>query len=165
MHQAILSRCNHNCCAWWKILSRAWESLLSASLLVVFIKQHFGALMVKFSLNPITTQKMANLQDTERHLQIIVFTWSYGAYNQPSILNLLRWKFFLIPTPPKKWRICNTLSHASESSFSSRLMVPIIRETFWAPMVKSSVYDISIQKMANLQNAVPRHLNHLSQLV
>ena len=46
--------------------------------------------MVKFSLNPITTQKMANLQDTERHLQIIVFSWSYGAYNQPSILNLLR---------------------------------------------------------------------------
>ena len=58
-----------------KILSsHAFESLFSASLMVLIIHRHFQGLTLKFSLNPITTQKLAHLEDTERHLEIIVFS-------------------------------------------------------------------------------------------
>ena len=44
---------------------------------------------MNFLLNPITAQKMVNLQVTVRRLIIIVLSLSYGAYHQSVILDHL----------------------------------------------------------------------------
>ena len=49
------------------IIALATESLFSSSLRVLIINRHFRGLTVKFSLNLITTQKMANLEKMLSH--------------------------------------------------------------------------------------------------
>ena len=44
---------------------------------------------MKVSLNAITTQKIVNLQNGLKRLQIIVFSWLYGAFHQSDILGLI----------------------------------------------------------------------------
>ena len=100
------------------IIALATESLFSSSLRVLIINRHFRGLTVKFSLNPITTQKMANLEkNAVTHLQVIVFSYSYGAYHQSDI-----WEFWLgnshsTPLRTERQPIWKMLSHASQSSF------------------------------------------------
>ena len=50
---------------------------------------------MKSLLNPITTQKMAILQNPVRRLQMIIFSWSYGACHQSGNLQLLGWNAYL----------------------------------------------------------------------
>ena len=66
---------------------------------------YFGALTVKLWVNPITAQKMANLQNTLRRLKIIVLSLSYGAYHQRDILELSLWNSRSTPLWPKRWPI------------------------------------------------------------
>ena len=84
--------------------------------------------MVKFLLNPITPQKMANLQKTVRRLIISFLACfpclrQFGALTVEMSLNPVRTK--------KKTIICKVLSHASKSSHSPRFLVPFIKPTFW----------------------------------
>ena len=45
---------------------------------------------MKFPLNRTTSQNMANSQNTVKLYIIILFSYSYGAYYQSDILELLR---------------------------------------------------------------------------
>jgi len=83
---------------WWpicKILSDASESSLYLVLWTSSWERHFGTLTANWLLNLITTQKMATLQVTIRHLQIIVFSLSDCGYQKSDILKLLRWNLHL----------------------------------------------------------------------
>ena len=51
---------------------------------------YFGALTVKCSLTNITTEKIANLQDTVLRFQRSVFRQFHSVYHETDILNLLR---------------------------------------------------------------------------
>ena len=62
----------------------------SLVLLCLLSEGHFGALTAKFSLILITTQKIANLQNTDTPFGIIVSSLSYCAYHRSNILELLR---------------------------------------------------------------------------
>ena len=82
---------------------------------------------MKCSFTNIRTEKMANLQDTIRGLQIIAFILSYGGcYQSDDIFELLLSNPHLTLLPLKRWPICKIGSHVSESTFSTTLKVPII---------------------------------------
>ena len=72
----------------FKMLSQASKSKLF--LWCLSSERPFGAVTVKFSLNAIRTQKMENLQNGVRRLEIIVFSWSYRAYLQRDIFQHLQ---------------------------------------------------------------------------
>ena len=64
---------------------------------------------MKVSLNGITTQKIVNLQNGLKRLQIIVFSWLYGAFHQSDILGLITGNSHSSPLRLKIWRNCNLL--------------------------------------------------------
>ena len=66
-------------------------------------ERHFAALSLRFSLNLIAVQKMANLQNT--NTCIIVFGQTYGAYHQNDTLKLFPQNCHLTPLRPKRLRI------------------------------------------------------------
>ena len=72
-------------------------------------KRYFGPPTMKSLLNPITTQKMAILQNPVRRLHMIIFSWSYGACHQSGNLQLLRWNAYLTKFIPKRWPICKII--------------------------------------------------------
>jgi len=62
---------------------------------------------------------MAKLENIGTRLRIIIFFYSYSAYNQNVTLELLPWICHLTPLRPKRWPISKILSHAFELTFSS----------------------------------------------
>ena len=124
-------------------------------LVILFLssKRHFGAVNVKFSLNCISSQKMTKLQNTVRRLIIIVFSLSYDAYNQSVTFKILR-NSRLTLLLPNRWPVCKTLSRASYSSFSARLLVR--KQYFGVLTVNFLLNKIMTHKMASLENTVTR---------
>jgi len=137
----------------------------------------FETLTLKFSLNPITTQKIiGKFQNTGTGLWIIVSSMSYITYHQSDNLKPLQWNSYLTPLPLKRWPIRKMLIDASKSSLSPSLtkevQFPKYSQTrinhrfplslrslsserhFKALAVKSSLNLVTAQKMSNLQNVV-----------
>ena len=94
--------------------------------------RHFAALTIKFPLDPILAQNMANLQDTLTGLILTVFRWSIFAYHVRNILKSLLWNFYLTKLRLITWLVFKILSHASESSFTATPIVLTIRTTLWS---------------------------------
>jgi len=114
-----------------KILSHASKSPFLFFCSVLIVLATLWSCCVKFSLNRFTAQKMTNFQNTVRRLIIIVLSLSYDAYHQYVNLEPLLSKFPGISLRPKRWPICKVLSHASQSTFSPSLLVPLTKPTFW----------------------------------
>ena len=110
----------------FKTLSHASKSKLF--LWCLSSERPFGAVTVKFSLNTIRTQKMENLQNGVRRLEIIVFSQSYRAYLQSDIFQHLQKNSHLSLLRPKAGhfiKYCHTpLNHPC-------LMELIITVTFY----------------------------------
>ena len=87
----------------------ASKSSFSAGLKVLIMKAIFGPPTMKSLFNPITTQKMAILQNPVRRLQMIIFSWSHGTCHQSGNLQLLRWNAYLTKFIPKRWPICKII--------------------------------------------------------
>ena len=100
-------------------------------------KRIFWALTVKFALNPIVAQNMANLKHTVTGLLFTVFRYFLCAYHVSNILESLQWNSYLKKLRLIRWPVWKILSHASESSFSATLIVLTIRTT-----LKSSCREI-----------------------
>ena len=75
-------------------------------------QRHFGALTVKFALNPIVAQNMANFQNTVTGVFFTVFQWSICAYHVSNILESLLWNFYLTKLRLIRWTVLKILSHA-----------------------------------------------------
>lgn len=118
-------------------------------------EQHFGAVTVKFSLNPITTQKKAKIRNGVRRLQMIVFSESYGDY-QHNILEPLQWNSHLIPLWPKWWPIFQNCHTPLKHRFKLFLCYLSLEPQFGAVTVKFSHNGMTTQKMEKLQNGVRR---------
>ena len=101
--------------------------------------------MLKSSLNPITTQNMANLQSTVTCLSIVVSSYSFCACCQHrDILKLLRLNSHSTSLRLKGRPICKILAHTSKSLFAASLVVLTIRATLWRPnkeMQTKPLYD------------------------
>ena len=95
-------------------------------------KRHFGALTLKFFLNPITKETMTNLQNTVTRLLFTVFRSSVFTNRVSKILKSLLWNFFLTNLRLIRWPVCKLLSHASESLICATPIVLTIRTTLWS---------------------------------
>ena len=75
--------------------AKYWHMLLNLRFHLIFwcplSNRHFGTLFLKFLLNPITKETMTKLQNTVKHLGIIVFRKCFAADHQSKILELLLW--------------------------------------------------------------------------
>ena len=57
-------------------------------------RRHFIGLTFKYSVNPITNQKMLNLENTVTRLKSIVLSKTYGADHASDTLDLLRCNYY-----------------------------------------------------------------------
>ena len=56
--------------------------------MALIFRKLFWTCTDKSSLNPITTQNIAYLQNGVKRLQIIILTYPYGAFHQSAILEI-----------------------------------------------------------------------------
>ena len=91
------------------MVCNASKSSFSAGLKVLIMKAIFWTSYREIFTYPITTQTMAILQNPVRRLQMIIFSWSYGACHQSGNLQLLRWNAYLTKFIPKGWLICKII--------------------------------------------------------
>ena len=103
-------------------------------------KSHCRVVSVKFSPNPIPAQKMTNLQNTVRHLIIIVL----------SLFSLLIIRACLV--------ICCLLSSRHFGTFSEEFSLNPLT-------VKMSLNSVTNQKICNLEKKIYRSLNLRFDLV
>ena len=112
-------------------------------------ERNFRTLIVKFWLNRITTQKMANLRNPVNRRQIIVFSSSYFSYNQRDVLELLLWNSHLTPLRAKYAKCRRT---PTNYPIQFVLLFLSSERHFGTLMVKHLLNPITTKKMANLQN-------------
>lgn len=119
--------------------------------MVIILRRHFRDLTRKFSLYPITKQKVANFENTVTHLYL-VYSSRYGFYHQSDIWEVLRLKSHETSFQAKRWPIWKMLLHDSEWSFSRSRWVLIITTIFWSFDDETITQPFTTQNMANLQN-------------